>query len=345
MRLRAAPAVGFLLQRLRQGVLVVVGVSILIFTLARVMPGDPARLALGPAASAAQVEAMHQQLGLDRPLPVQYGIFVAHALRFDFGLSLYTSRPVAEDIIQTFPATLELVLAAGLLMAVVGTGAGILSARFKDGAIDNGSRIFSLLCVAMPNFVWALLMMLVASYWLGVLPIDGRLGEDIVPPPLVTGLLTVDSLIAGRFDAFTDACRHLVLPAVALSLPGLAQLARLTRTSMVDSYARPYVEFARAYGVNERLIALKYALRPASIPTLTMLGMQVVALLGNAFLIEAVFNWPGLARYAVEAILRKDLNSVIAVTTLMSVIFVIFNMIVDALIAVIDPRIRIQGRA
>ena len=341
---RLGPAFKFLFHRLRLGLLVVVGVSVLIFALARVMPGDPARLALGPAANAEQVAAMRERLGLDRPVLVQYGIFVLHALRFDFGQSLYTSRPVADDIIETFPATLELVLIAGTIMGVVGIGVGIASARFKDGAIDNGSRLFSLLCVAMPNFVWALMMMLVASYWLGVLPIDGRLTEGIKPPPEVTGMMTIDSLLAGRTDAFFDALRHLILPSIAQSLPGLAQLARLTRTNMVDSYARPYVEFARAYGINERKIALKYALRPASIPLLTLLGMQVVALLGSAFLIEAVFNWPGMARYGVQAMLRKDLNAIVAVATLMSVLFVAFNIIVDGLVAVIDPKIRIQGR-
>lgn len=344
MSSRVAPVVSFLVRWLRLGILVVVGVSVLIFTLARVMPGDPARLALGPAASADQVVAMRAQLGLDRPILVQYGIFLEHALRFDFGQSLYTSHPVTDDIVETFPATLELVLVAGTIMGVVGIGVGIASARFKDGGIDNVSRLFSLLCVAMPNFVWALLMMLFASFWLGVLPIAGRLSENLTPPPLVTGLLTVDSLIAGRFDVLADALRHLVLPSIALSLPGLAQLARLTRTNMVDSYARPYVEFARAYGIGERRIALKYALRPASIPLLTLLGMQVVALLGSAFLIEAVFNWPGMARYGVQAILRKDLNAIVAVTTLMSVMFVAFNIVVDGLVAVIDPRIRIQGR-
>ena len=197
MSSRVAPVVSFLARRLRLGILVVVGVSVLIFTLARVMPGDPARLALGPAASADQVVAMRAQLGLDRPILAQYGIFLEHALRFDFGQSLYTSHPVTDDIVETFPATLELVLVAGTIMGVVGIGVGIASARFKDGGIDNVSRLFSLLCVAMPNFVWALLMMLFASFWLGVLPIAGRLSENLTPPPLVTGLLTVDSLIAG----------------------------------------------------------------------------------------------------------------------------------------------------
>ena len=245
----------------------VLGVSLLIFILARIMPGDPARLALGPAATAEQVTELRQQMGLNQPLIVQYATFLQHALRFDFGVSLYTDRPVAADIADTFPATLELILIAGLAMEIVGIGLGIASARFRDGGIDNGSRLFALLCVAMPNFVWALLLMLLASYWLGVLPIAGRLSEGITPPPDITGMMTVDALIAGKFDAFWDALRHLVLPGLALALPGLAQLARLARSSMVDSYAQPYVEFARAYGVNEWLIASKYALRPSLDPS------------------------------------------------------------------------------
>lgn len=337
------PALRFLAHRLALAVLVVFGVSLLIFVLARVMPGDPARLALGPAASADQVTELRHQMGLDQPILVQYFDFMRHALHFDFGVSLYTDRPVAADISDTFPATLELILFAGLVMGVVGIGLGILSARYRDGAIDNFSRLFALLCVAMPNFVWALLLMLLASYWLGVLPIAGRLSDSMVPPPDVTGMITIDALLAGRFDAFWDALWHLVLPGLALALPGLAQLARLARTSMVESYARPYVEFARAYGLSEWQIACKYALRPASIPVLTILGMQVVALLGSAFLIETVFMWPGMARYGVQAILRKDLNAIIAVATLTSVCFVSFNMLVDAIVVLIDPRIRHRG--
>jgi peptide/nickel transport system permease protein len=338
-------ALGFLARRLALAVLVVLGVSLLIFILARIMPGDPARLALGPAATPDQVAELRQQMGLDQPLFAQYATFLKNALHFDFGVSLYTDRPVAADIADTFPATLELILIAGLTMGIIGIGLGIASARFRDGGIDNGSRLFALLCVAMPNFVWALLLMLLASYWLGVLPIAGRLSDGITPPPDVTGMMTVDALIAGRPDVFWDALWHLVLPGLALALPGLAQLARLARTSMVDSYARPFVEFARAYGISEWLIASKYALRPASIPVLTILGMQVVALLGSAFLIESVFMWPGMARYGVQAILRKDLNAIIAVATLTSVCFVSFNMLVDAAVVLIDPRIRHQGSA
>jgi peptide/nickel transport system permease protein len=339
------PALSFLARRLALAVLVVLGVSLLIFILARVMPGDPARLALGPAASADQVEALQRQMGLDQPLIAQYAVFLERAVHFDFGVSLYTDHPVARDISETFPATLELILVAGLAMGIVGTGLGIASARYRDGAIDNGSRLLALLCVALPNFVWALLLMLLASYWLGILPIAGRLSDGMVPPPSVTGMITIDALLAGRPDAFWDALWHMVLPGLALALPGLAQLARLARTSMVESYARPFVEFARAYGVSERRIAFKYALRPASIPMLTVLGMQVVALLGSAFLIETVFIWPGMARYGVQAILRKDLNAIVAVATLMSVCFVSFNMIVDAVVVLIDPRIRYRGRA
>jgi peptide/nickel transport system permease protein len=330
----------FVAHRLASGLVVIIGVSLLIFLLARVMPGDPARLALGPSATPDQVAHLRHEMGLDRPVLVQYATFIGGALRLDFGMSLYTDQPVASDLAKDFPATLELALTAGLIMGVFGIGMGVTSARHKDAWPDNASRLFSLLAVAMPNFVWALILMLVLSYWLGVLPIAGRLGEDLLPPPPITGLFTIDALLAGQFGVFLDALRHLVLPAIALALPGLAQIARLTRTNVVDSYARPYVEFARAYGLAERAIAARWALRPAIIPTFTVLGMQVVALLGSAFLIETVFDWPGMARYGVQAILHKDLNAITAVVLLISIAFVVINMAIDGAVALIDPRIR-----
>ncbi|WP_028033928.1 ABC transporter permease [Chelativorans sp. J32] len=333
----------FLLGRLVSGVIVIVGVSIFMFFLARVIPGDPARLALGPEASAAQVEAMRQQMGFHEPYVEQYLRFVGGAVNFDFGRSLYTDNPVSQDIAATFPATLELVIFAGLAMTLIGGAMGIASAHFKDRWPDNSARILSLLAVAMPNFVWALFLMLILSFWLGVLPLTGRLSESLAAPPAFTGLYTVDALIAGEWQVFLDALAHIVLPAVALSLPGLAQISRLTRTNMVDSYDRPFVEFARAYGFPERSIALKWALRPAIIPTLMILGMQIVALLGNAFIVETIFHWPGMAKYGVNAIVRKDLNAMVAVVMFISVFFVLINMLIDTLVSFIDPKIRLKA--
>ncbi|SMG52656.1 ABC transporter permease [Paracoccus sp. J56] len=333
----------FLFSRLVSGVIVVIGVSVLMFLLARVVPGDPARLALGPEASAEQVEAMRQQMGFDRPIAEQYIRFMKGALNFDFGRSLYTDNPVSQDVAATFPATLELVIFAGVAMTVIGGAMGIASAHFKDRWPDNAARILSLLAVALPNFVWALFLMLLLSFWLGLLPLTGRLSESLAAPPAVTGLYTIDALIAGQWQVFRDALAHIVLPAVALSLPGLAQISRLTRTNMVDSYDRPFVEFARAYGLAESSIALKWALRPAIIPTLMILGMQIVALLGNAFIVETIFHWPGMAKYGVNAIMRKDLNAVIAVVMLISVFFVLINMIIDTIVSFIDPKIRLKA--
>ncbi|SMF60859.1 peptide/nickel transport system permease protein [Xaviernesmea oryzae] len=333
----------FLSHRLLSGLIVIVGVSVLIFLLARVIPGDPARLALGPEASNEQVEAMRQQMGFDRPLVEQYARFITGAVQFDFGRSLYTDQPVSSDIAAGFPATLELVLYSGLSMTILGVGLGIASAHYKDRWLDNAARLFSLLGVALPNFVWALLMMIVLAFWYQWLPLSGRLSEWLTPPPHVTGLYTVDALIAGQWGVALDALLHIILPAFALSLSGMAQISRLTRTNMVDSYDRPYVEFARAYGLSETSVAFKWALRPALIPTLMILGMQIVALLGNAFLVETIFMWPGLAKYGVNAIVRKDLNAVVGVVMVISFFFVLVNMIVDTVVSFIDPKIRLKS--
>lgn len=300
-------------------------------------------MALGPEASAAQVEAMRVQMGFDLPIIEQYLRFVSGALRFDFGRSLYTDNPVAIDIALGFPATFELVLYAGLAMTLFGGAMGIISAHYKDQWPDNLSRILSLLAVALPNFVWALFLMLLLSFWLNWLPLTGRLSESLAPPTTITGLYTIDSLITGNWRALGDSLAHILLPAIALSLPGLAQISRLTRTNMVDSYDRPFVEFARAFGFHECSIALKWALRPAAIPTLMILGMQIVALLGNAFIVETIFQWPGMAKYGVNAIVRKDLNAMVAVVMLISTFFVIVNMLIDTAVSFIDPKIRLKA--
>ncbi|AJE47052.1 ABC transporter permease [Celeribacter indicus] len=334
----------FLGVRLLSGLVVIVGVSIFIFVIARIVPGDPARLALGPEASAEQVEAMRIQMGFDRPLAEQYLNFVVGALRFDFGRSLYTDNPVAMDVAKTFPATLELVLYAGIGMTLIGGAMGIASAHFKDRWPDNAARVFSLLAVAMPNFVWAIFMMLLLAFWAQILPLTGRLSESLAPPAAITGLYTIDAVLQGQWRVFADALAHLILPATALALPGLAQISRLTRTNMVDSYDRPFVEFSRAYGLSERSVALKWALRPAIIPTLMIMGMQIVALLGNAFIVETIFIWPGMAKYGVNAILRKDLNAMVAVVMLISVFFVLVNMLIDTVVSFIDPKIRLKTK-
>jgi peptide/nickel transport system permease protein len=328
-------------QRLVGSALVLVGATALIFVLARLIPGDPARIALGPRASAEQVEQLRRTMGLDQPILTQFARFLRGLAHGDLGLSLYTTRPVATDLATYLPATLELVLVASLIMICAGIPLGMAAARRRDGPVDVLVRILSLGGIAAPSFVWGIIFMLVFAYGLDWLPATGRLGSDIPPPVPVTGLILVDALLDRRLDAFADALRHIVLPAIALAMAGLGQAARLTRANMVDVYGKPYIELARAFGLSARLIATRYALRPALIATLTVLGLDVAALLANAFLVETVFNWPGLARYGVAAILNKDLNAIVGVVIVVAAFFVVINIIVDIGVALVDPRIRL----
>ena len=333
-----------LVRRLGISVLVLLGVSMLIFAIARIIPGDPARIALGPNATAEQIEKLRGELHLDEPIWLQYGHFIGDLARGDLGISLYTNRPVLADIVQFLPATLELVLVAGIMMILFGLPLGILSARFRGGFADNAVRLISLLGVSAPSFVWAVILMLLFAFYLPLFPIAGRLTDSFSITP-VTGFLMIDTLIAGNLRAFADAAWHIVLPAFALALSGIGQAARLTRANMVETYDKPYIEMARSYGFPEGRIANRYAFKPSLIPSLTIIGLDFAAMLGNAFLVEAIFAWPGLSRYGVAVILRKDLNAIVGTVLVISATFLIINIIVDLLIAFINPRIRYSARA
>ncbi len=328
-------------KRIASGVAVLVGLSVLIFVLVRIVPGDPARIALGPMATPGQIAQLRERLRLDDPLPQQYAYFFTHALRGDFGESLVTKRPVSVDIREFLPATLELVLYSGLIMIVVGLALGVVSARYKDRLADHVARLVALFGVVTPSFVWAILLMLLFGYVLEWLPIAGRLSDPLAAPQRITGFITIDAILRGQWGTFFDAIHHLILPATALALAGLGQTARLTRANMVEVYRREYVEMMRAFGVSERKIAIRYAFRPAFIPTLTVLGLDFAALLGNAFLVELVFTWPGIARYGAQAMLRKDLNAVTAVVLIIGLTFVVVNIAVDLIASYINPRIRL----
>jgi peptide/nickel transport system permease protein len=339
-----SPLLRLLAKRLVTSIIVLIGVSMLIFAIARVIPGDPARIALGPNATAEQVANLRERLHLNEPIPVQYGHFVADLARGDLGISLYTNRPVTRDIAQFLPATLELIFVAGFMMIAIGLPLGALSARYRNTWADNTIRIISLLGVSAPAFVWAVILMLLFAYFLPIFPIAGRISNAFAVPS-VTGFLLIDTLLAGNFRAFGSAASHLVLPAFALALSGIGQAARLTRSNMVETYERPYIEMARSYGFPERRIARRYAFRPSMIPSMTIIGLDFAAMLGSAFLVEAVFAWPGLSRYGVAAILRKDLNAIVGTVLCISALFLIVNIIVDLVTAYINPRIRHSQRA
>jgi peptide/nickel transport system permease protein len=250
---------------------------------------------------------------------------------------------VSADIAEALPATLELVIFTLLLIMVLAVPAGVLAARWHNTWIDNTSRLVSLLGVVTPGFVVALLLQLFASLF-NFFPLTGRLSPGLGFVANITHLALVDSLLQGRLDVFADALLHIFLPALALSAAGIGQVMRITRSSMLDVARRDHVETLRSFGVPDWLITVKYMLRLAAIAPLTILGLEFASLMGNAFIVELVFAWPGFASYGVRAILNKDFNAVMAVVLMSGLFFVVANLLIDLVIGIIDPRLRI-GRA
>lgn len=333
----------FLVRRLAHSIFVLLGLSIVIFIIARVMPGDPARMAVGARAPQWVVDRLRTQMHLDQPLAVQYGYWLRDALQGDFGLSLVTQRSVTNDILEFFPASLELVLFSGVISAVGGIGLGMLSARHKDTWIDNLVRLFSYAGVVTPSFVFAIFFILIFGFALKWLPIIGRVSENVPVPPTITGLITIDALLTGQFGTFLDALRHLLLPALALAMGSIAQEARITRATMADNLSKDYIASARALGIPERIVTGRFLLKPSLIPTVSILGLDIAATLSIAFLVELIFNWPGLARYGMDAMLRKDLNAISAVILVLGAAFITANILVDVIVAQLDPRIRLRA--
>jgi peptide/nickel transport system permease protein len=333
----------FVLRRSIYSIFVLLGLSIVIFTIARVMPGDPARMAVGARAPQWVVDRLREQMHLNDPLPIQYVYWLRDALQGDFGLSLVTQRSVTRDIMEFLPASLELVIFSALIGGICGVGLGIVSARYKDTWVDNLVRLFSYTGVVTPSFVFAILFVLLFGFSLNWFPIIGRVSESVSTPPVVTGLITIDALLAGQPQVFADAVWHLVLPALALAMGTMAQEARITRASMADNLGKDYIAAARALGVPENIVMGRFLLKPSLIPTISVLGLDIAATLSIAFLVELIFNWPGLARYGMTSMLNKDLNAISAVILIFGAAFVVINIIVDIIVAQLDPRIRLNA--
>ena len=335
----------FILKRLSYTVFVLFGLSILIFVIARVLPGDPARLALGPRAPDWAVENLRQQLHLNEPLYIQYFYWVRDAVSGRLGESLVTRRDVMTDVLEFLPATLELITLSAILVVVLAIPIGMLAGRRANSWFDNVVRVLSYVGVAVPAFVVAIIFLLVFGFMLNIAPSIGRLSPSIVAPPTVTGFLTIDSLISGNMPAFYDAIVHLILPGLALALGPIAQEARITRSSVVENLNKDYILSTVSHGVPERLLTLKYLMRPSLIPTVSVMGLDISSLIANAFLVELIYNWPGISRYGITAMLRKDLNAIVAVVMIAGIIFAIANIVVDLIVAYLDPRIRYVERA
>jgi peptide/nickel transport system permease protein len=333
-----------LFRRFLYSILVLFGLSILIFTLARLLPGDPARLALGPRAPEDVVQRYREQLHLDQPIYIQYFYWLNDVIHFSLGQSLVTFRDVSDDIREFLPATLELILFSGIILVIGALILGVISGRRPGSIVDNAMRLFAYVGISIPSFVWAIIFQLVFAYWLNLLPAVGRISNNVIPPPRVTGFMTIDSLLAGNLPAFIDSIEHLILPATALAIGPIAQDARILRANLIENIGKDYVLNFKSHGIPETTIYFKYALKPSLIPVIAVMGLDIASLLGNAFLVELIFNWPGLSRYGINAMLRKDLNAIVGVTLVIGVIFIIANLIVDLIIYYLDPRIKYREK-
>jgi peptide/nickel transport system permease protein len=329
-----------IIRRLLMMLIVLLGISVLTFVLSRVVPADPARLVAGPRASAEGVEQVRRGLGLDRPLPEQYLRYMSGLARLDLGQSFTSRRPVTQDLADFLPATLELALTALLIAALGGIGVGVISAVWQDSLLDRVSRLFTITGLSMPAFWLALLAQLFFFQRLGWFPFGGRIGDEIARPATLTGLLTLDSLLASDWPALVDVLHHLTMPALVLGLEPMAVLARIMRTAMLEVMREQYVQTARAKGLREGVVVLRHAFRNALIPVVTMIGLQIGYLLGGSVLVESVFAWPGVGRYSALAIVQADYNVVMAVTLIISAIYLVTNVVLDLVYAWLDPRIR-----
>jgi peptide/nickel transport system permease protein len=334
----------YIVKRFLQTLIIVLGISFITFFLSRVAPSDPAALWVGIHAKAEQIQRARVELGLDQPLYVQYFIYMGDLLQGSWGTSYRTRQPVLKDLMFYMPASMELAVIGQIIASVVGLPLGVIAASKKNTKIDHASRILAIAGVSLPVFWIGLLLQIIFSRTLGIFPIEGRLDTTIqmtMPIQRITGFFLFDSLVTGNFVAFFDALRHIILPAIALSSYSMGLSLRMTRSSMIEILREKYLKTARAFGLPENTIRFKYALKNAIVPTLMVMGISFSWSLTGAFLVEVIFNWPGLGTYVWRAILAVDYPVIVGVSIIASLIIVIINLILDLVQAWIDPRVRL----
>ncbi|GAA3667213.1 ABC transporter permease [Nonomuraea antimicrobica] len=332
-----------LARRLGQALLVVAGVVVLTFAVMRLVPGDPAVAFAGPKATPEQLAEARARFGLDDPLPVQLLTYVRDLVTGDWGVSLRTRQPVRDDLYLAFPASLELVGAALLLAVVAGVPLGVLAARHKTRLPDFGVRLGSMLAVSVPVFWLALALQTVFAGNLGWFPIAGEYDSSLdttSPLTLWTNITVVDALITGNWPIFTSTLHHLVLPALVVAAYPTGVIAQMTRAALIEESGQDHARLERALGFGETSILTKFALRPALNPVLSLIALVFAYAIVNGFLVEAVFNWPGLGRYAAESIRSLDTPAIAGVTLLVALVYVLANLVVDVLQGFVDPRTR-----
>ena len=313
-----------------------VGLALLVFAISHVVPSDPARVMAGENAPPEQVAALRHQYGLDLPLPWQFARYVRDVATGDMGVSLFTQRPVAEDLWSRLPATFELALGAITLAVIIGVPLGVVAALSRNSLLDHVVRIVTVGGLAMAAFWLAILLQLVFSMWLGLTPVQGRI--DGWGPDPITGFYTLDALLRGDWQTFGQALRHLALPVATLALPAMATIVRFTRAGVLNVMSSNFVFYQAAMGIPRGRVVWKYILRSALIGTLTQIGLIFGTLIANAVVVEAVFDWPGLGSFAVHSILQSDYNAIMSFTLFVGLVFILVNLAVDVAQAVLDPR-------
>ncbi|MBN9074117.1 MAG: ABC transporter permease [Rhizobiales bacterium] len=324
---------------------VLLGISVITFALTHLVPGDPARLMAGQHATGEQVKELAQRYGLDKPVITQFWIYMKGLLSGDLGMSLTNRRPVLEDLRQFLPASVELTAAAVLLVVLVGLPIGLLTGARRGKMLDHLMRFLTVSGVSMPIFWLGILMQILFYQHLKLLPLGGRLGVLDIEPPHVTGFYLIDTLLDGDYATFSSALIHLILPATTLAAGSIAVISRMMRASVIEVLDADYVRTAQAKGLPAGAVLRFHVFRNALIPTTTILGLQVGALLAGNVLAEVVFNWPGIGLYAVNAIKNLDYPAIMGVTLAISVIYVFVNLLVDIAYVMLDPRISFDGVA
>ncbi|GAA0591048.1 ABC transporter permease subunit [Caenispirillum bisanense] len=333
---------GFILKRIGLVIPAFIGVTVLTFALIHLIPGDPVLMMAGERGIDPERYArLRSELGLDQPLIVQYWNYISGVLSGDLGRSIVTRKPVIQEFLALFPATIELTICAMTFAVLIGLPAGMLAAVKRGTAVDHTVMATSLTGYSMPIFWWGLLLIILFSVTLGITPVSGRLSAIYWVEP-VTGFLLIDSLLSDETGAFWSAVHHLILPSIVLGTIPLAVIARMTRSAMLEVLREDYVRTARAKGVAPLRVIMVHALRNALIPVITVIGLQVGTLLAGAILTETIFSWPGIGKWLVESIYRRDYPVIQGGIMLVATVIIVVNLLVDVLYGIINPRIRHQ---
>jgi peptide/nickel transport system permease protein len=335
----------YVLRRLILSAIVVFGVVTITFIIARVIPSDPARMMVGPRAKAEQVARMREEMGLDRPIHEQFIQYVGSLLRLDFGISFSSRQPIVNELRQFLPATLELVFISVIMAVIIGIPLGVITSARPNSWFDQFIRVVSISGVSVPTFFLALILQIVFFQQLDWLPLAGRLDRNIVlynPVTVKTGFYLIDTVITGNWLAFRSALIHAILPSLTLAIYPISLVARVTRASMLEVLSENYIRSARASGLSEGAILSQLALKNAVAPALTLVALSAAYSITGAFLVETVFVWPGIGQYAFTAVEAVDFPVILAITLVVTISYVVINLLVDIVQAMLDPRVSLD---